>query len=201
MRLSHAANSPFVRKIMVVLHETGQLGQVTLVPAMGTPLDPGSIPLDGNPLGKVPFLMLDDGTPLYDSRVICRYLDARGGGGLYPAEPALWAVLVREALGDGIADAAVAVAYEMRLRPEPLRYPDWMEGQWAKVERTLDTLEREADSLTAPLDMGQIAVGAALGYIDLRHGARDWRRTRPRLDAWNAGLAERPSMQATKPVG
>lgn len=201
MRLSHAANSPFVRKIMVVLHETGLLDAVTLVPASGSPLDPGSIPLDGNPLGKVPFLALDDGTPLYDSRVICRYLDARGDGGLYPPEPALWAVLVMEALGDGMSDAAVAVAYETRLRPEALRFANWMEGQWTKVDRALDALEADAVSLSAPLHMGQIAVGAALGYIDLRHAARDWRRDRSRLAAWEAAFAQRPSMQATLPPG
>jgi glutathione S-transferase len=143
----------------------------------------------------------DDGPALYDSRVICRYLDDRAKAGLYPAAPRLWDVLTLEATADGILEAAVLMAYESRVRPEEMRLPAWVEGQWAKIDRALDALEdRWLSHLKGPLDIGQIAVGAALGYLDFRHGGRDWRATRPGLAAWNAVFAERPSMVATRPT-
>ncbi|MCA3438409.1 MAG: glutathione S-transferase [Rhodobacter sp.] len=201
MRLFHSPTSPFVRKVMVTLHETGQAGDVTLVPAKGTPVDAGSMPVALNPLGKIPALARDDGPALYDSRVICRYLDDRAQAGLYPAAR-LWDVLTLEATADGIMDAAVLIIYESRVRPEQHRFAPWVGGQWTKIDRALDALEqRWLSHLHGPLDMGQIAVGAALGYLDFRHGERGWRGGRPGLAAWDAVFAERPSMVATRPVG
>ena len=201
MRLFHSPTSPFVRKVMVTLHETGQAGDVTLVPATGTPVDAGSMPLAQNPLGKIPALDRDDGPALYDSRVICRYLNDRAAAHLYPARH-LWDVLTLEATADGIMDAAVLMVYESRVRPEESRFAPWVDGQWTKIDRALDALEqRWLSHLHGPLDMGQIAVGVALGYLDFRHGDRDWRGGRPGLAAWDAVFAERPSMVATRPVG
>jgi glutathione S-transferase len=201
MRLFHSPTSPYVRKVMVLLHETGLLPQVELVTGSGTPLDPGAAPLEANPLGKVPALERPDGPALYDSRVICRFLDDHAKAGLYPATPLLWDVLVLEATADGILDAALLMVYESRLRPEDLRFAPWVEGQWAKIDRTLDMLEaRWMPHLSGPLDMGQIALGCALGYLDFRHGAREWRAGRPHLAAWDATFAARPSMQATRPA-
>lgn len=205
MRLFHSPTSPYVRKVMVVLHETGQLGDVELVTGSGTPVDPGAAPLDANPLGKVPALERPDGPALYDSRVICRYLDARAkggaGAGLYPEGARLWDTLTMEATGDGILDAALLMVYEARIRPEALRFAPWVEGQWSKVDRALDALEsRWIDELAGPLDAGQISVACALGYLDFRHDARGWRTGRPRLAAWFEGFAARPSMQATVPL-
>ena len=200
MRLFHSPTSPYVRKVMVVLHETGQRGDVELVPAAGTPVDSGTMPIDRNPLGKIPALERDDGPTLYDSRVICRYLDAQSGGRLYPAAPALWDTLTVEATADGILDAAVLMVYEVRVRPEDIRFPAWVEGQWSKIARALDALEtRWIAHLNGPLDIGQIAVGCALGYLDFRHGDRNWRAGRPALTTWEAGFSTRPSMQATRP--
>jgi glutathione S-transferase len=200
MRLYHSTTSPFVRKVMVTLHETGQAGDVTLVPAMGTPVDAGSMPLAQNPLGKIPALERDDGPALYDSRVICRFLDDRAAANLYPAQR-LWEVLTLEATADGIMDAAVLMVYESRVRPEENRFAPWVDGQWAKIGRALDALEqRWLSHLNGPLDMGQIAVGVALGYLDFRHADRGWRSGRPGLAAWAAVFAERPSMVATRPV-
>jgi glutathione S-transferase len=200
MKLYHAAASPFVRKVTVLIAEAGLSGHVTLETVSGNPLNPGTMPVQANPLGKVPALELDDGRVLYDSRVICRYLDALVGGKFYPTSEALWDVLVLEATADGIMDAAVLMAYEVRVRPEASRSPEWIEGQWVKVARALDVLESHwLTHLDGPLDMGQIAVGAALGYLDLRHAARDWREGRPGLAAWDAGFAQRPSMLATRP--
>jgi glutathione S-transferase len=200
MRLYHSPASPFVRKVMVLLLESGRADAVTVVPASGTAVDPGTIPVDHNPLGKIPALERAQGQTLYDSRVICRYLDDHFGMGLYPAPPRLWDTLVLEATADGMLDAAVLMVYEARIRPEELRYAPWVEGQWSKVARALDALEaRWMDHLEGPLDIGHIGVGCVLGYLDFRHAARDWRAGRPRLAAWEAGFRERPSMKATAP--
>ena len=201
MRLYFSPTSPYVRKVVVLLHETGMLDRVELVSGSGTPIDAGKAPLDANPLGKVPALERADGPALYDSRVICQYLDAEAGAGLYPSGARRWDTLTVEATGDGILDAALLMVYEWRIRPEEMRYAPWVEGQWAKVDRALDALEtRWMAHLEGPLDMGQIAIGCALGYLDFRHDARGWRTGRPHLAAWEARFAARPSMQATVPV-
>ena len=132
--------------------------------------------------------------------MICRYLDTVAEGTLYPAGERLWTTLTLEALADGIMDAALLIALEYRLRPEELHYAPWLEGQWQKVSRALDTLETLWMShLHGPLDIGQIATGCALGYLDLRHGARDWRAGRPQLAHWFTGFDQRPAMEATRP--
>jgi glutathione S-transferase len=200
MRLHHSPTSPFVRKVMVVLHETNLLDQVELAPAGGTPLDPGTAPVGPNPLGKVPCLERPDGPALYDSRVICRYLDALTGPRLYPAPPRKWETMTLEATGDGIMEAALLMVYEARVRPEAIRFEPWVEGQWIKIERTLDALEgRWVSHLNGPLDAGQIAVGCAIGYLDLRHGGRKWREGRPELAAWADRFLARAAMAATAP--
>lgn len=202
MRLHHSPTSPFVRKVMVVLHETGQAADITLVPASGTPLDPARMPLAQNPLGKVPALERSEGPALYDSRVICRFLDDRAGGRLYPAAPRLWDTLTLEATADGIMDAAILVVYEGRLRPEEIRFAPWVAAQLAKIDRALDTIEmRWLAHLRGPLDMGQLALGCALEYLDFRLGDRDWRGGRPGLAAWQAGISAQPAMLATRPQG
>jgi glutathione S-transferase len=201
MRLYHAPASPFVRKVMILLHEAGAVDRVTLVPAAGTPLNPGTIPVDRNPLGKIPALEREDGPTLYDSRVICRYLDDVLQAGLYPPAPRLWDTLVLEATADGISDAAVLMRYEDHVRPEASRSPDWVQAQWAKIDRALTAIEgRWTSHLAGPVDMGQIALGAALGYLDFRHGARDWRSGRPALTAWWSAISQRPALQATHPA-
>jgi len=200
MELTHNTASPFIRKVMVCLHETGQLDKVTLVPSAGHPTATGSLPVAQNPLGKVPALIRTDGPTLYDSRVICRFIDDLGNGGLYPSAPRLWETLTLEATGDGILDAAVLMVYEHRARTPGTQDETWVEGQWAKIDRTLTALEaRWMPHLQGPLDIGVITVGCALGYLDFRHGDRDWRATRPALAAWEAAFVQRDSMAATVP--
>ncbi len=200
MRLYESPTSPFARKIRVVLIETGLDKGVEQVPASGGPLDPGTIPLGQNPLGKIPVLERADGPAIYDSRVICRFLDDLAGGRLYPPKPRLWETLTLEATADGIMDAAVLMIYETRVRPETARHGPWVEAQWAKVARALDAVEgRWMSHLAGPLDMAQIAMACALGYLDFRHGARNWSAGRPALASWAARFGERPSMQATAP--
>lgn len=201
LRLYNSHTSPFVRIVEVTLRETGLSDQVERVLATGSPLDPGSIPIGQNPLGKIPTLERADGAALYDSRVICRYLDDLAGAGLYPPAPRLWETLTLEATAQGVAEAAVLMIYEERLRPEALRSGAWVEGQWSKVERALDAVEaRWMSHLAGPLDIGQIGIGCALGYLDFRHDARAWRAGRPGLAAWAAKFLDRPSMRATAPV-
>jgi glutathione S-transferase len=202
MRLYHSPTTPFGRKVMVLLLETGQAEDVEVVQATGTPVAPGTLPVDRNPLGKIPALDLDDGTALYDSRVICRYLDDRAGGRLYPPAPRLWRTLTLEATADGMTEAAVLMVYETRIRPEERRFPDWVEAQWAKIARALDALEEHwIDHLNGPLDMGQVAVGCALSYLDFRHSGRGWRTGHGRLAAWYEAFARRDSMILTAPQG
>lgn len=201
MKLFHSPASPFVRKVMVLLHEAKATDRVTLIPASGNPLDPGTMPVDRNPLGKIPALERGDGPTLYDSRVITRYLDDTLRSGLYPAAPQLWDTLVLEATADGIAEAAVLTRYELHVRPETARSPDWAEAQWQKIDRALTAVEeRWMSHLSGPIDMGQIAIGCALGYLDLRFAERDWRKTRPALAAWYTSFSARPAMQATAPA-
>jgi glutathione S-transferase len=200
MRLYHSPASPFVRMVVVALHETGMADQVELVPVTGTLFAPGTYPVAQNPLGKVPTLEREDGAALHDSRVILRYLDQLAGGTLYPPPPRLWETLTLEATAQGITEAAALVVYEARYRPEERRSEDWVEAQWSKVVRSLDAVEgRWMSHLAGPFDAAQIAVGCALGYLDFRHPGRGWREGRPALAGWEEKFAARPAMMATRP--
>ncbi|WP_193139435.1 glutathione S-transferase [Meridianimarinicoccus sp. MJW13] len=200
MRLHGSHTSPFVRKCLVLLHETGQIDSIELVQTGGTPLDSSAMPLAQNPLGKIPVLERPEGPALYDSRVITQYLDHRAGARLYPEAPHLWDVLTLEATADGMLDAAVTMVYEDRIRPEGTSVAALKDAWWAKIARSIDALEaRWIGHLAGPMTMGQIAMGCALGYLDFRHDARNWRADAPALSDWYAGFAERPSMQATVP--
>ncbi len=202
LRLYTSPTTPFGRKVMVLILEAGLADQVEIAQATGTPLDSSKMPLSQNPLGKIPALERGDGPALYDSRVICRYLDDRAGAGLYPPAPRLWETLTLEATADGMIEAAILMLYEGRLRPEEKRFDGWVEGQWAKIARALDTLEgRWMSHLNGPLDMGQIAIGVALSYLDFRFDARGWRQGRPGLARWHEAFAARESMTATVPQG
>ncbi|CUH51288.1 glutathione S-transferase family protein [Shimia marina] len=199
LKLIHSPSSPFVRKVSVTLAETGQSADVTLEGVKTTALSTADAAAAANPLGKIPALVRPDGPALYDSRVICRYLVARAKSDLYPEER-LWDVLTLEATADGMLEAAVLMVYEKRLRPENMVFEDWIEAQWGKVAGALDALnERWMSHLFGPLDMGQIAVGCALGYLDFRHGDRNWRQGRDGLAGWYAEFAKRDSMLATMP--
>ncbi len=199
MRLLYSAASPFARKVCVLLLETTQ-EDIAVTPVAAHPIDGDAILNAAAPLGKIPALEREDGPTLFDSRVICRYLDNRAQAGLYPLAR-LWDVLTIEALADGIMDAAVLSVYEKRVRPEPMWHQPWLDAQRSKIIRALDALEQQWIShLHGPLHMGQIAVACALGYLDFRHGAMDWRNSHDNLAAWHARFADRPSMVQTIPV-
>lgn len=200
MKLYYAAASPFVRKVMVLLHETGQVDDVELINVAITPVAPSDRLRASNPLSKIPALERADGPALYDSRVICAYLDERAGSGLYGTGTQKWDLLTLEATADGIMDAAVVARYETFLRPEDKQWDDWTEGQWSKVLAALAALEsRWMSHLAKPLSIAHIAVGSALGYLDFRHDARNWRGSAPALADWYSGFSDRPSMAATRP--
>lgn len=201
MRLYHSPTSPYVRKVMILLHETGLIDRVALVPGSGSPLAPNAATVAANPLGKVPCLERDDGPAVFDSRVICRHLDGlHDGPRLYPSGHALTSTLTLEALADGALDAAVLMVYEARLRPAEKRFAPWEDGQRAKIARALDALESLwIAHLEGPMDAGAIAVAAVLGYLDFRFASLAWREGRPKLSAWFEGWTVRPSFIATMP--
>lgn len=200
MKLFHSPASPFVRKVVVLLHELGKAEAVQLETIQTTAFasDPGLVA--SNPLGRIPALERPDGPTLYDSRVICQYLNAHFGGKFYPQDSRRWETLTLEATGEGIMDSAVSISYELRLRPENEQSATWVDAQWAKVSRAVGVLDsRWMSHLAGPLDMGQIAVGCALAYLDFRHGARGWREGNPALAEWFAQFDSRASMAATRP--
>ncbi|MDX6750004.1 glutathione S-transferase [Geminicoccaceae bacterium 1502E] len=201
MRLLNSGASPFARKVRVVAHELGLQGRVAVEDVAASPVSPSEAVSSVNPLGKIPALVLEDGSALYDSRVICEYLDSLGGGGrVFPAAAGeRFEALRLQALADGLLDAALAARYETMLRPEPFRWSDWVSGQKGKVARALDRLEEECAGLGERVDIGTIAIGCALGYLDLRFADDRWRDGRPKLAAWYERFAARPSMQATRP--
>lgn len=198
LQLYGSPASPFVRKTRVLLAEAG-ITDVDYIEVAASPFGAEDRVNTANPLGKIPALLRDDGPTIYDSNVICRFLDQHAGGHFYPGAR-LWEVLTLEATADGMMEAALAIVYEKRFRPEHLWWPDWHEAQWAKVARALDAIERSwLSSLEGPVHMGQIALGCALGYLDLRHADRNWRDGHPGLAAWEAVFAARSSMTSTVP--
>ena len=201
MKLFFNIASPFVRKVRVLAAETGLDSRIELVQSVFTPVRPDTNLFASNPLGKIPTLMLDDGTALYDSRVICEYLDSlhEGPKMFPPGGAARWAALARQALGDGILDAAVGARYELALREASRQWPEWIENQRQKYRRSLDALEAEAVSLDRALDIGVITAACALGYLDFRYPDEGWRDTRPGLARWYASFSERDSMRTTAP--
>ena len=200
MKLYYAPTSPYVRKVMILLEETGQRDDVELINVATTPVAADPALLAKNPLAKVPALERPDGPTLYDSRVITAYLDARGGGKLYPKGARRWDTLTLEATADGILDAALLMVYETRLRPEDKRMPEWVDGQWDKIARSVAALNtRWMSHLNGPLDMGQISVACALAYLDFRHDARGWRKGNDGLAEWFKAFESRDWMKSTVP--
>ena len=200
MQLISSQASPFVRKVHVVLHETGQSQDIEVIEAGTTPINTPDHVRAANPTGKIPALIRPDGPALHDSRVITRFLDARAKSGLYP-EARIWEVLTLESMADAIMDAAVLITYEGRVRPEEQQSDVWKEAQWGKIRAALDVINaRWMSHLAGPLDASHIAVGCALGYLDFRHDARGWRTGVDALAKWNEAFQKRDSLQATAPA-
>lgn len=198
MILYSSGTSPYVRKARVLILEAGLSDQVEVRDAdvWGDPETFGKI----NPIGKIPALQTEDIT-LFDSPLVCEYLDSlHSGTPFFPKEgPARWKALRLHALGDGILDAAVGSVIESLRRPKELVYQGFLDNQLRKIKQTLALLETEADDLDGDLTIGGITLACALGYLDLRQADLGWRDSHPKLAAWYAKMAERPSMKATEP--
>ena len=197
MKLIMAEASPFARKVRVLLRETNQLEEVEEVSIATSPFQVNEQAKAANPTGRIPSLIRADGPALYDSRVITRYLDAKAAAGMYP-EAKLWDVLTIEATGDSMMDSAVSISYELRLRPQEKVSSEWTAAQWSKVMGGCDALQSQwMDLLNGPLTMAHISIACALGYLDLRHDARNWRQGHDALAAWFADFSKRPSFHKT----
>ncbi len=201
MELLGSPTSPYVRKCRVVAHETGQAGELKVRFLGLTPVTANETVTRQNPLDKVPVLLRDGASSLFDSRVIVEFLDAQSNGTkLFPdSGPARWKVLRLQAIGDGIMDAAVFTRFYTAAGPEQYHWPEFLEGQINKVTQALDVLEAEAGELGKEANIGTIAVACALGYLDFRYSdTLDWRAGRDTLAGWHAAFSERDSMRQTE---
>jgi glutathione S-transferase len=197
-KLRYSSTSPFVRKVRVVAIETGQEKDIELVKTVTA--DPNTDIGKDNPLNKVPALVLEDGSSLYDSHVICEFLDSRHSGAKLfpPVGPARWTALRQEALANGMADAGVLRMMETR-RPANEQSEAWIARQKLKMDQGLDALEREAPSFSGGIDIGLMTIAIVLDYFDFRFKAEDWRKGRPNLTKWHAEISQRPSLKSTLP--
>ncbi len=206
MRLMYSATSPFVRRVRAVAIELGLADRLTLEPVQ---LAPGRENREYaevvNPLRKIPALVLDDGETLVESAVICQFLDELAGGGkLIPsAGPDRWRVLSQQAIAQGMAEAMVLARYELALRPEPLRWPEWISDQQQRFWSGVAWFEHRAQRALAPpaggVDVSQLALACCLGYVDFRFAELDWRARAPCVQAWYEAIATRPSLALTDP--
>jgi glutathione S-transferase len=202
VKIYYSVNSPFARKCLVAAHELGLKDRVERVNAEAHPVKRDRALVAINPLGQVPTLVADDGTILYDSRVICEYLNDLGGGAIIPSDPAMrWRALTEQALADGVTDAALLTRYETVARPQEMRWADWIAGQLDKVATGLMDIERRASGFGDRVDIGTIALACALGYLDFRFASFGWRDRHPNTAAWFEWFGGRESMMFTRPPG
>ena len=198
MKLHYSSTSPFTRKVLVCAMELGLDDDIEKITT--NPWDSAPELVNNNPLSRIPVLITDEGLVLYDSPVICEYLDSLNPEiDLYPAaSQQRWLVLRLQALADGAADAAVLRRMETQ-RPGNEQSPGWIERQAGVMQRALDALNRQSVQWGEQLTIGQIAVGCLLGYIDLRFAEDEWRQERPQLADWFEQFSRRDSMYATAP--
>ena len=200
MKLVYSPPSPFVRKVTTLIHHAALNDRIELINVKTTALSVAEEARAANPLGKIPVMILEDGKAIFDSRVITRYLDELAESNLYPQEK-IYDILTLEALADGIMESAVSITYESKLRPDNEQSPSWMEAQWSKVLHAIKALdEGEFKAMDGDMNMGQIAVACALGYLDFRHDARQWRNGHSNLASWNDEMMKLPALIKTIPT-
>jgi glutathione S-transferase len=200
MRLFYQTHSPFARKVLVTALELGLAERLAVTHHETSPTLRNDEVFAANPLGKVPVLILEDGFALFDSSVICTYLDGLAGGRLIPPlGRARWSCLRLEALAQGLCEAGIALRWETVRRPAALRHEPLAAGQRTKLLEAYDFLECHAD-LGDELDLGKIALATALDWIAFR-GLPDFHHGRPRLARWFGRFRERPSMRTTSYAG
>lgn len=199
MKLFWSSRSPFARKVMVAAHELGVAQRIELVAVVVGSTQIDTTLIGFNPLGQIPTLVLDDGRVIYDSLVICEYLNGIGqGSGLFPKEqPCRADTLTRHALGQGMTETLVRLFGERKRNADPLQ-PTYVTAFRAKFARASDALERECGAWgNRPVDIGDLAIGCALAYADFRFAEENWAGERDSLHAWYRGFVLRPSMVAT----
>lgn len=201
MQLYFATTSTFVRKVMVCARLLNLADDIELLDSAAHPVERDERIATFNPLAKVPALRTAGGICLYDSRVICEYLNTLAQGTLFPRDgDARWLSLTRQALGDGLADAALLARYEFSARPAEKQWQVWADAQQKKVIAALAESELQANSFSRqPEDIGLIAIGCALGYLDFRFTQFDWRKSHPQLAAWFTVFDAHPAMAASRP--
>ena len=200
MKLVYSPPSPFVRKVTTLIHYADLSDRIELINVKTTALSVAEEARAANPLGKIPVMILEDGKAIFDSRVITRYLDEIAGSNLYPQEK-IYDILTLEGLADGIMESAVSITYESKLRSENEQSPSWMEAQWSKVLHAVKALdEGEFKAMDGDINMGQIAVACALGYLDFRHDARQWRNGCSNLASLNDEMMKLPALIKTIPM-
>jgi glutathione S-transferase len=202
MTLHWSPRSPYVRKVMVAAHEMGLSDQLNCVRTVVGGTTPHLELMQENPLGKIPTLVLADGTIFYDSPVVCEYLDSlHNGPKLFPAPgPDRFTALRRQALGSGMIDMGLLLLGE-RARPEGNRSQPHMDLWTLKLQTSVAALEKEAEALAAaPFSIGHVAIGVALGYLDFRFDVLKWRDGKPQLAKWYETFQGRPSVKANLPA-
>ncbi|MEO8153237.1 MAG: glutathione S-transferase [Rhizobacter sp.] len=199
MKLHWSPRSPYVRKVLVVAHELNLLPQLELVRTVAAMLKPNERLMQDNPLSKIPTLVLDNGSTLFDSAVICEYLNELGQGPFFPLEgQGKWQALRWQALGDGMLDAAILWRIE---REKEAALPALLSAFEVKLRASLKQLDDEAQALAeAPFAIGHITLGCALGYLDFRFGSWPWRELAPRLAHWFEEIDGRYSFQSSRLV-
>ncbi|HWJ74149.1 MAG TPA: glutathione S-transferase [Kaistia sp.] len=201
LKLFHSTTSPFARKVTASARVLGLADRLELIASTPHPVDRDAAILPANPLGKVPTLVIEDGSALYDSRVIVEYLASLVPGQtlLPPAGAARFSVLRQQALGDGLLDAALLLRYEALIRPEAARSAAWVDGQQQKIASALDAIEAAAGTLGGALTIGTITYAAALGFLDFRFPAFDWRSGHAATAEWFAIADTLPALAETRP--
>ena len=201
MKLISLNASPFARKVRILILELGLQDSVVIQnPGAVTPASNNEVLNKVNPLGLIPALELESGENIYDSLVICDYLNHFAGGALIPNDPEQRIqALALHSLANSMLDLAVGLRYETALRPEELRWQTWIDHQKEKIERGLDSLERRCPGFNSSPLIGEITVACILGYMDFRYPENDWHQNRPALTNWFEEVMKRDSMIQTIP--
>ena len=199
MKLHWSSRSPYVRKVMICAFEAGIAGNIERVYSVVSLSQPNAAVMHDNPLGKIPTLILDDGHVLYDSCMICEYIDSvYNGSKLFPAPgEARWTALRQQALGTGLLDTLLPWRSEI-MKPAARQTPEWLTTFALKTRNTLEGIETEAGALAStPFNIGHVALGTALAYLDFRFADLGWRNNHPRTADWMAQFTARDSVQKT----
>lgn len=200
MKLYYSPSSPYARKVRAMAIETGLDKKIELSTQAVSPVAANAEVDRSSPVGKIPAL-IDGKTALFDSVLICEYLDSKHRGRkMFPKSGASrWKVLKQHAMADGLLDAALLARYETFLRPEQYRWKEWTDGQLKKIRGALSSMEKDVPGLGSSANIGTISIACALGYLDFRFPDLGWRKSAPKLAAWHAKFSKRPSIGTTMP--